>query len=108
MLIKKVTDYFDAFSKGDIVRIRSLLSDDVCLRDWNLDVRGIDLVLQEVLNIFSSLSHLQIKVANLYEINSTIIAEIIIEAKEISSIKVVDIITFDSNESICSIRAYKG
>lgn len=108
MLIKKVAEYFDAFSKADIVRIRSLLSDDVSLRDWNLDVRGIDLVLQELIKIFSSLSRLQVKVVNIYEFNSTIIAEIIIEAKEISSIKVVDIITFDSNGSICAIRAYKG
>lgn len=108
MLIKKVTDYFDAFSKADVARIRSLLSDDVCLRDWNIDASGIDLVLREVLNILNPLSNLKVKLINLYESDSTVIAEIIIEAKEIVPIKVVDIITFDRDERICSIRAYKG
>jgi len=108
MLTHKVTEYFDAFSKTDIPRVGSLLSNDVCLRDWTVDAKGIESVLCEIANIFNSLSQLQINIVNLYESNSTVIAELIISAKEIESINVVDIIRFNSDEKICHIRAYKG
>ena len=108
MLLQKVTEYFDAFSKADLSRVGSLLSNDVCLRDWTVDANGIESVLSEISNIFSSLSHIQIKIVKLYESNSTVIAELIIFAKEIEPINVVDIISFNRDEKIYSIRAYKG
>ena len=100
--------YFDAFSKADLVSVRNSLSDDVSLRDWNLDVSGIESVHRVYINMFQSLSNIGVNVLRLYEIEDTVIAELIITATEIGSIKVVDILSFDKNEKIYSIRAYKG
>lgn len=108
MLIKKAIDYFDAFSTADIARISVLLSDGVCLRDWNVNVCGKDSVLRETENMISSLSNVQVEVVNIYQSNATIIAQLKIAAKGIESIEVVDIISFDRDEKIFSIRAYKG
>ena len=100
--------YFDAFSKADLVSVRNFLSDDVSLRDWILDVSGIESVLKVYNNMFQSLSNIGVNVLRLYEIEDTVIAELIITATEIGSIKVVDILSFDKNGKIYSIRAYKG
>lgn len=108
MLSELAIEYFDAFSKADILRLEKCLSDDVSLRDWSLDASGIESVLNEYANIFKSLSNVVVNVVNLYEIEPTVVAELIITAKEIGSIKVVDILSFDENGKIRSIRAYKG
>lgn len=100
--------YFSAFSRADIETVRTCLSGDVNLRDWTLDVSGIESVLNECLNIFQSLSDLSVNVLYLHEAESTIAAELIITANEIGSIKVVDILSFNENGKIRSIRAYKG
>ena len=49
-----------------------------------------------------------VNVVNLYVIEPTVVAELIITAKEINLIRVVDILSFDDNGKIRSIRAYKG
>lgn len=108
MLSELSIEYFNAFSRSDILRLEKCLSDDVSLRDWSLDASGIESVLNLYANIFKSLSEIVVEVVNLYEIESTVIAELIITAKEIGSIKVVDILSFDQYGKIRSIRAYKG
>ena len=108
MLSELAIKYFDAFSSADIVSLRVCLSDDVNLRDWTLDASGIESVLKEYTNIFKSLSNIVVNVVNLYVIEPTVVAELIITAKEINSIRVVDILSFDKNGKICLIKAYKG
>lgn len=108
MLSELAIKYFDAFSRADILGLEKCLSDNVSLRDWNLDAGGIKFVLNEYSKIFKSLDEIVVNVVKLYEIESTVVAELIITAKEIGSIKVVDILSFDENGKIYSIRAYKG
>ena len=108
MLSDLATEYFNAFSRSDILRLEKCLSDDVRLRDWSLDASGIESVLNAYANIFKSLSEVVVDVVNLYEIEPTVVAELIITAKEIGSIKVVDILSFDQNGKIRAIRAYEG
>ena len=100
--------YFDAFSKADILLIKDCLSNDIILRDWNINSSGIEFVLSEFMNIFRSLSNLHVNVLHLYECELTVVAEIIITSNELGSIKVVDVLSYDLNGKICSIRAYKG
>jgi hypothetical protein len=108
MLSELAIEYFDAFSKADIQRIEKCLSDNVSLSDWSLEARGIKSVLNVYANIFKLLSEVVVEVVNIYEIKPTVVAELIITAKEIGSIKVVDILSFDQYGKIRSIRAYKG
>ncbi len=108
MLSELAIEYFNAFGMANILRLEKCFSDNVSLRDWHLDASGIKSVLNEYMVIFKSLSDIRVDVVNLYEIESTVVAELIITAKEIDPIKVVDILSFDENSKICSIRAYKG
>jgi len=108
MLSQLAIEYFHAFCRADILFLKKCFSDDVSLRDWTLDISGIESVLIEYENIFRSLSDVAVEVVKLYEIETTVVAELIITAKEIGSIKVVDILSFDQFGKIRSIRAYKG
>jgi len=108
MLSERAIKYFDAFGSADIAGVSDFLSENVCLRDWNLDVCGINAVLIEYSNIFKSLSSIAVCVVAIYEVELTVIAELIITAEEIGAIKVVDVLSFDEKGKIRSIRAYKG
>lgn len=108
MLKELALNYFEAFSKADIMRLRSLFADDVCLRDWNIDVLGIEYVINENSKIFTTLKGISVEVINLYEDAKTVVAELVISANGVSAIKVVDILNFNEEHKIVSIRAYKG
>lgn len=108
MLKELALNYFDAFSKADIASLRFLFSDKVCLRDWNIDVLGIESVIIENSKIFETLKAISVEVVNLYEDSQTVVAELIISANGVPAIKVVDILNFDEEYKIVSIRAYKG
>jgi hypothetical protein len=108
MLKMLALNYFEAFSKADIIRLRSIFSDDVRLRDWNIDVLGIESVIIENLKIFEALKCISVEVINLYEDVQTVVAELVISANGEPAIKVVDILNFNDERKIVSIRAYKG
>ena len=100
--------YFDAFNRGDLESVGNILSDDVSLQDWNISVMGKELVLREFLNIFKSFDALMLDVLQMYEIDNVVIAELTITFSKSESLKVVDILTFNKMNEICSISAYKG
>ena len=52
MLIDKALEYFTTFSEKDTEGLRSMFSDDVVLRDWEIMANGIDEVVDVNQNIF--------------------------------------------------------
>lgn len=108
MLKEIALSYFDAFSRLDIKGIPTFFSDNVSLRDWNLNVKGLEAVIQEYRLMFDVSKGIQVKVINLFEDSRTVIAEIEISQNASAAIKVVDILSFDDRNKIFSIRAFKG
>jgi steroid delta-isomerase len=108
MLKKLALNYFEAFRKADIAELRALFSDKVCLRDWNVDVQGIESVISENSKIFETLNDISVNVINLYEDSNTVVAELSITANGEPAIKVVDILEFDEQQKLVAIKAYKG
>ena len=100
--------YFTAFSNQDLETLGEMFSDFVRLRDWEIKVDGKKNVLEANKNIFDNLSSNIVNVVNMYECDRTIIADLLINLEEKQVIKVVDIIEFDENNLIKSIKAYKG
>jgi hypothetical protein len=108
MLKELAMNYFEAFSNADIAHLQTLFSDKVCLRDWSIDVVGIESVIIENSKIFKTLKGISVEVLNLYEDTQTVVAELVISADGVPAIKVVDILNFNEEHKIVSIRAYKG
>ena len=57
-------DYFGAFEKKDINKLRELLDSEVVLRDWNVEAKGLENVLNiniESISSFHLLNQWQLK-----------------------------------------------
>jgi len=100
--------YFDAFSEKDLARIEGMLSEDVALKDWEIEATGKAAVLEANQNIFRSVKTIAVHPRQLIHEKDIIAATLEITIDGDSVINVVDIISFNENHQIRSIRAYKG
>tara|TARA_Y100000593_G_scaffold74585_1_gene137366 strand:- start:5374 stop:5700 length:327 start_codon:yes stop_codon:yes gene_type:complete len=108
MLTVKCIEYFKNFSNKDLEALRTMFSDDITLRDWDIDVSGIEAVLGANYNIFDKFETINVMPVNLYKSNNIVICEIEILLNDNNKLLVVDILEFDDDHKIKSIRAYKG
>ena len=101
--------YFDTFSNKDLPRLEELFSDNVTLRDWEIQAEGKRDVLAANGKIFNAVTDIHVTPLKLYEDGNTVIAELEIVIDNTSApLKVVDVIVFDGSNCICAIRAYRG
>ncbi len=107
-LINSSKEYFETFSNKDIDGLSDMFSDDVFLRDWEIEASGKDNVLEANKNIFSSVETININPIHIYSDKNTVIAELDIVVNSETSLLVTDIIDFDDEGKIKNIRAYKG
>lgn len=100
--------YFSNFSKKDLSKLKNDFSEDIILRDWEIEENGLESVIRVISTIFEKNYSINIKVINLIRENHQVAAEIEILINEEELIKVVDIIKFNNQNKIYSITAYKG
>ena len=105
---KQALRYFDCFSNKDLKQLRSFFSNEVYLRDWEIEAKGIEEVMAANKNIFSSVDTIQVNPNSIYLDKNVIIAELEILINTTEKLMVVDIIKFDSLFKISSIKAFKG
>ena len=108
-IIEKSKIYFERFSKKDLNGLKKMFSENVKLKDWEIDKKGIDNVLKANKNIFDSVNTILVTPTKIYMDQNTVIAQLIIDINNNEErLHVVDIIEFDSSGMISSIRAYRG
>tara|TARA_B100000029_G_C17353711_1_gene879900 strand:+ start:571 stop:900 length:330 start_codon:yes stop_codon:yes gene_type:complete len=107
-LIENSKFYFEIFSNKKIELLEKIFSDEITLRDWENHVKGKDQVLQVNKNIFESVDSINVKPLNINADKNKIFAELEIEINNKDKILVFDIITFNEQGKITSIKAYKG
>lgn len=107
MLRKLAIEYFNSFSNKSISKIKKIISEDVTLHDWNISCSGKSEFIAATQSIFDSVETIDIKPTNIYCCKNIVIAELEILINMSITELVVDIITFDKNNTIASIRAYK-
>lgn len=108
-VLKEITlKYFELFSSKNINLLSKLFAVDISLRDWEINESGLENVKNACLKIFNNVEKLDINPLQIVISNNTAFCEIdiIINSKEL--IKVVDIVDFDKNNLIRSIKAFKG
>ncbi|MBF0544796.1 MAG: nuclear transport factor 2 family protein [Candidatus Riflebacteria bacterium] len=101
-------DYFVTFSSKNISKLEKLFDSQISLRDWNLNVHGRQKVLEANENIFRDCKSIMVEPLNLIQEGSTVVCELEITINNTPKIFVTDIITFNNDGKILSIRAYKG
>jgi len=108
MLKYKAKKYFKFFSQKNISSLSLMFSKKITLRDWKINKKGIKKVIKANLKIFEDCKNINIKLLKIFQIKKTIIAELFIRINKSKPLAVVDIIEFDKNNKIKSIRAYLG
>ena len=104
-----VEDYLYFFENKDLESIAEILSENCCLSDWNVGkVAGKQNVLGVYSNIFNSVEKIECNITHIHEDIGGILTceiELNIDGDEFS---VADIIEFDEDDLIKSLRAYRG
>jgi ketosteroid isomerase-like protein len=100
--------FLNAYEAKDLDAIALLMTDEVCLQDWNLEARGKAAVLLETKKNFDQAERLQIEVLDFYEGVGCAAARLRITVNRTIELEVVDTIVVDADGKISSIRAYKG
>lgn len=105
--------YLQYYARKDIAAIEAMLAEDVRLRDWHLAVQGKAAVLAETRKNFANAAGIGIEVLNLIADAGIVAAELKIrveplEAADPVELFVIDVISFNSQGQIQSIRAYLG
>ena len=99
--------YFKTFSEKNIDGLREMFADNVTLRDWVIDKKGIESVLKANLNIFQNVKTINAIPQNIISENNFVFAELKIVVND-DELKVVDLIEFNKKGKIISIKAFKG
>ena len=101
-------EYFLAFSNKNLVKIQSMFSKNIILRDWDISVQGFDQVSAANQKIFDSVRTIVVSPINIFVDENTAIGELKITINDLEVINVVDLIEFNQDLKIVAIKAYKG
>jgi hypothetical protein len=85
-----------------------MFADDITLRDWKILVTGKTAALAETRLNFDAARSIQIQTLRLYEATGSIVGELKIVVDGSIELFVVDVVDFDSEGRIKSIRAFLG
>jgi len=108
MLKYKAKKYFKLFSNKDINALSSIFSKKITLRDWKIKAQGLKEVIRENKKIFKNCKSIQVKPIKIFQEKKTIIAELLICINKSKNLLVIDVLEFDKQNKIKSIRAYLG
>ena len=100
--------YLRKYAEKDLDGIEKMFSDDIVLRDWKIRVTGKKNALDETLKNFKAADSIGIDILSTLENDNTVAAELKITVDDSEELYVVDVITFNSEGQIESIRAYLG
>ena len=107
-----VENYFKIWNNHNSKELGSLFSENAYLRDWDIFVEGKQNIINANQNIFNSFPYISIKIENIHisTDTNTVTNEILVKLNNQNNdiLKVVDIIEYNNNGLIKSLRAYKG
>lgn len=103
--ILKTNEYFEAITSKDLAALSEMYSDKVALVDWNGSWFRPDKVLEANEQLFQN--DFELKVLDIVQSDNKTFNTIVIKINN-EIVEIMDVITFDDNFKILSIKAYKG
>lgn len=100
--------YLSKYAEKDLEEIAGMFADDIILRDWKIRVVGKEKALEETRKNFEAAETIEIEVLATHGDHNTVAAELKITVDTTEELYVVDVITFNDEGKIKSIRAYLG
>jgi len=103
--------YLDAFKNKNLDVLKSMLSDDVQLIDWENNIVGFDNVVSFNKEVFSAHKSINVQIKSIKSFPDTLTTQckilITLVQKEKQTLSVIDVLTFDTNGLIKKIQAEK-
>lgn len=100
-------EYFKAFSERNIPVLTEMFDRNAELIDWEVDIKGVNNILAFNKKFFDSIENLEIRVVNIANVDTTVLAQIEVIINRKTIVEVVDIITFNNKKKITQIKAFK-
>jgi len=100
--------YIAAYSNMDLDEVSSMLAEDVHLRDWNISVYGKESAVAETRKNFEASTSIEIQILTTYQAKNAVAGELRIVVDQAEVLYVTDVLTFNEESKISSIRAYLG
>ena len=100
--------YLKAYEAKDLAAVSAMFAEDIHLRDWKISVHGKDVAISETKKNFESAKTIKIDILKTYEASDSVAGELRIVVDETEVLYVVDVVTFNSEGLIQSIRAFIG
>lgn len=101
-------DYINNFNNKDLINLKKMFALDISLRDWDIYSEGIDNVIEANRSIFHEFKEIKAKPLYFIEDSYKIAIELEIYLDKSNKIKVLDILEFNEDFKIKSIKAFKG
>lgn len=99
--------YLKSFAEKDIGSLEVLFADTVSLADWDGHLIGKDNIIEFNKKVFASINSISIDIVKVAVGQNTVMAELRITLNNSTTLNVVDVIEFDDDNKIQSIKAYK-
>ena len=99
--------FLELYAAKDINAISTMFSKNIVLRDWNYEVIGKEAAIIEFTKNFDEAETLHISIKNIYLSELKAAAELAVTVNGLI-LGIVDVITFDVEEKISSIIAYRS
>jgi len=101
-------EYFAFFSNKDVNSLKSIFSDSIILKDWDLNISGKKNVLEANRKIFESVKTISATPLYFYSNSDYSYAvQIALSINKESELRIIDVINFDYNGKITEINAFK-
>lgn len=100
--------YLEAYSQKDLQLVSAMFADNIALRDWKISVSGKDAAIAETDKNFKSADPVEIEILHTYESKDAVAGELKITVDNSEVLHVVDVVSFNAEGKIKSIRAYLG
>lgn len=100
--------YIAAYSNMDLDEVSSMLAEDVHLRDWKISVYGKEKAVTETRKNFEASNSIEIQILTTYQAKNAVAGELRIVVNQAEVLYVTDVLTFNEEGKISSIRAYLG
>lgn len=99
--------YLKSFAEKDLGSLEVLFADTITLADWEGQLVGKENILNFNKKIFASINNIGVDVVKVAVGQNTVMAELRITLNNTQVVNVVDVIEFDDENKIQSIKAYK-
>ena len=105
-MIEITHKYFNAWNNHNLTALRTLFSDDIEFKDWNIHEIGLENVLKANSHIFKNVPSIKAEILNIALSSNKVMAEIKVYLNEHEALDVVDVLQI-SNGFITHLKAYK-